>query len=220
MKQNHLALIPCLLLLALHELIGQEAPRTWVPFTATMQMDNDLKDVHIGPATGRETLKIGKYARDGHGNTYQEQKSVNYNTRLREIGPPNKVVIHDRKNQVIYYIYPSKGTFRKERPKSGDLGTTPPTRDDFNRAHRDQVYVGKRKISGIDCEGFRTPAPFSPRNFNETWYAPSLNFMPIKASVYVDEHQRSETTLRNIKVGAEPDENLFRLPEGFREVKR
>ena len=207
----------CLLLLFPVGFFGQEVPSSWIPFTASVA-EQSILDF---PATGhRKIERTGFYARDGHGNSYQEFEWVRTSTSPPVSGPTVDVTLHDRPNQILYLIDPARKSVRKTRPDAGDLTIKPPTREEFDQAHKGEKFVGKKVISGIECEGFQTPARFSRKYINETWYTPSLNFTVIKATVYVSQYQRSEVLFKDIRIGTEPDPNLFRLPEGFKEVQK
>ena len=217
MKQNHLVLIPCLLLLAPLKLTGQEAPNAWVPFTATRVEQYVLEGV--GVLHGR-VERIGLIARDSHGNSYQEHKLGKNSTSLPVLGLTNDVILHDRTQHIVYVIDTSRKLFRKLQPDTNDMSITPLNREQFDQAHKGETFLGKKIISGVDCEGYQSHARFSKKYFNETWYAPSLNFLVVKAVTHNSPDQALQVSLEDLRVGAEPDPSLFRLPEGFREVKR
>jgi hypothetical protein len=196
---------------------GQEAPSSWIPFTANVADQSTVDDRTLGHV---EFERVGFYARDGRGNSYQKYRYVRTPRGLPVRGASNDVVLHDRTNHIAYSVDPVRRSFRKEGPDPSDLRAMPLTRGEFDQARKGEKFIGKKVISGLECEGFQTPTRFSKKYVNETWYAPSLNFMVIKATVYVNRLNRFEVLFKDFKIGTEPDPSLFRLPEGLKEVQK
>jgi hypothetical protein len=49
----------------------------------------------------------------------------------------------------------------------------------------------------------------------EVWYAPALNFEPVRSEHSFPGGLKTSTVIQDIQVGKEPDPQLFRIPEDF-----
>jgi hypothetical protein len=97
-----------------------------------------------------------------------------------------------------------------------------------NRQEMRKKLLGRRVIEGVECEGQEVTSviPINSKLGNkepitaksETWYSKELRISVLT----VNENPlygRSVMRLKNIKTGTEPDENLFRVPDGYRIVE-
>ncbi len=161
----------------------------------------------------------GVYARNSHGSTYL-RRTIKKNTGpLPVVGDTDIAVLLDRPNRLTYIIDFVQKTVRKVPATGSNSEANPPSREQFATTHAGEESLGKQVISGVECEGYRAPVPKFKKHFSETWYAPSLNFIVVKMSGYNVQKDPVESVLENIQLGP-PDPNLFRPPQGFREVLR
>ena len=90
------------------------------------------------------------------------------------------------------------------------------SREDFNKLRRQDKFLGKKVVSGIECEGYKLHDPQREGKFlGEVWYAPALNFEPVKSEYSLPGGLKTSTVIEDIQVGKEPDPQLFRIPEDF-----
>jgi hypothetical protein len=52
----------------------------------------------------------------------------------------------------------------------------------------------------------------------EIWFAPALNFLPVKIQYVMPSGDDVTETLKNLKAGIDPDSALFRIPPDFKIV--
>jgi hypothetical protein len=199
------------------EAFAQQAAPAWIPFSAKMTE-------HYLYVSGADTARVelaGYYVRDSHGRSYNRMRIAHYTSRFPLLGSTDYGRLHDRPSHLMYSIDFVKKTVRKEKSYPSTWGTEPQSRQEFDKARAGETFLGKQVISGIECEGYQAPAPHFKKQFNETWYAPSLNFFVVR-SRYIGssgQKQQVETLLEDIHVGLVPDPILFSLPTGFREVR-
>ena len=206
----------CLLLFVPLGAIGQELPTSWIPFTAK-QVQTYALDLPSGGPRGAEL--IGLYVRDSHGRSYNRLRVTSSPGSLPAYGMTDTATLFDRPSQKFFQIDFVRKTFRIQDPDPSNRSTEPLSREQFDKAHAGEKFLGKQVISGVECEGFQVPTPHFKNHFNETCYAPALNFMVIRATGYNPRKQRFEIRLEDIQAGREPDPSLFRLPDGFKEAK-
>lgn len=179
----------------------------WVPFVAKR-----IDRVRVVAGTGEAS---SYYARDSHGSLYMR---VNRETHSGLIRADRGAFLYDRPHQTTYYI-DFKHKVVRVRPVPANLGPEyqpePLSRQAFDDSHSGDTLLGRLVISGVECEGYRLSKVHSKvRSFNEVWYAPSLNFMPVRL-----EARHRSRLVQDIQVGVEPDPSLFRLPTGFKLLK-
>ncbi len=203
-----------IMLILSFSVLGQEAPNPWIPFTARM-----VERYYI-TSMGEPPTKLefsGYFARDSRGSTYLRRSFKKSTSHLPMVGPKDTVILSDRPNRLAYFIDLDQKTVRKEHEATSNWEADPLSRGRFAKARAGEESLGKQVISGVECEGYRAPVPKFKKHFTETWYAPSLNFLPVKMSGYTLDKDTVESVLENIQVGP-PDPSLFRPPQGFREV--
>jgi len=194
-------------LVALQFAFGQdpESP-AWVPFVA-----NQVEDDRGGLAEKRVKIH-GISARDKNGSTCTIWLSSDRATAL-------VANIYDRPHHVTYVV-----DFRKKMIMRQDEGLTdklvpddkPMTREDFNKRHSQDKFLGKKVVSGVECEGYKLHDPQREGKFlGEVWYAPGLNFEPVRSEHSFPDGQKTSTVIQDIQVGKEPDPQLFSIPEDF-----
>jgi hypothetical protein len=97
-----------------------------------------------------------------------------------------------------------------------------------NRPDLRKKLLGKRVIEGVECEGHEVTSviPINSKLGNkepitaksETWYSKELRISVLTVSEN-PLYGRSVMKLKNIRTGSEPDESLFRVPDGYRVVE-
>jgi len=91
------------------------------------------------------------------------------------------------------------------------------SRADFERLHASDLYLGNQTVSGVECEGFKIADPRRKGKYRgESWFAPSLNFLLIRATTRLADGGEGTTLVKDLEPGKEPDPSLFRLPEDFK----
>jgi hypothetical protein len=202
-----LLLAPFIVVLALQFAPGHdpESP-AWVPFVAN-QVEEDR-----GGAAEKRVKTQGISARDKNGSTCTLWLSSDRATAL-------VAHIYDRPHHITYVV-----DFRRKTIMRQDEGLTdkptpddkPMAREDFNKRHSQDKFLGKKVVSGVECEGYKLHDPQREGKFlSEVWYAPALNFEPIKSEYFFPNGQRTIMVTDDIQVGKEPDPQLFRIPEDF-----
>lgn len=207
----------CVFLLAANRSRAQDAPPTWVPFSAQMIERTTV------PVPGRDASIVemkGSYLRDSHGSSYQKLVVPSIYTRSGSPLAPeyDLTTLQDRPNRSTYSIDYRHMVVHVRHDKEMHLAVDPRTREQFDSSHVGQERLGTKIISGIECEGYRVPNKYSKKRLDEMWYAPSLNFMAVRATTYTQEGHKIEMSLEDIRLGVEPDPSLFKLPEGFKVV--
>lgn len=197
------------------EALAQEALPHWIPLSAKVTEHHPM-DVYPQGTTKNDLT--GFLLRDSHGTTFKRMRFTHTTSQIPILGQTDFGILVDAPNLHIYFIDFVRKTFREQKLNSTPGATGPQTRDEFDKSRAGEEFLGKLVISGIECEGYRVPAPHFKKHFNETWYAPSLNFLVIRSSGYNTQKQQVETLLEDLRTGIEPDPNFFRLPSGFREV--
>jgi hypothetical protein len=217
MKQLIFAIVVVISVLAIDAVAAaaQEAPPPWIPLSAKVT-EHYLVDLY--PEGTTKTDLTGYFLRDSHGRSYTRMRITHTAIRVPLRGQTDFGILLDAPSHVIYYIDFVKKTFRKQELNTKVGGGVPQSREEFDKSRAGEEFLGKQVISGIDCEGYRVPVPHFKKHFNETWYAPSLNFLVVKSTVYYSMKQQTETLLEDMQAGPEPEPGLFRLPSGFREV--
>jgi hypothetical protein len=162
----------------------------------------------------------GVYLRDSHGSVYEETRFL----PATGIAPHLSAFLFDSSRGVTYAIDLTGKRVQALRPRGQRdqpeefhrfLASDPPTAEMFYLARRGDKPLGRKKISGVECVGFRIGS--SRYRYSEVWFAPSLNFLAVRIAVYREDSE-IVTTLRDIEVGEEADAKFFRIPEGFQVV--
>jgi len=214
MKRLAFALVVIAGLLAIHavEAGSQEIKPTWIPLLARVTQR------YFDDAGTMMVESTGIYVRDSHGRSYSRVRGT-YAAGAPFFGRPDFGILDDRPSHLTYIIDFGRRTFRKEKTDPSEDITEPQTREEFDKARAGEEFLGKQVISGIECEGYQAPAPNYKKHFNETWYAPSLNFLVIRSTRYNPMKQQVKILLHTIRAGTEPSPIFFRLPSSFREVR-
>ena len=195
--------------------VAQEAPHSWIPLSAklTRRIWVDL------PGEGTVTVGWeGIYARDSQGRIFNRATLTHPGSPTPVRGSTDTGTIRDLPGHILYMVNYSLRRYYKRKMDPSLDKPEPQTGDEFDKLHAGETYLGKQVISGVECEGYQVPVPKYKKHFNETWYAPSLNFLVVRWTGYNPMKQKVETLLQNIQAGTEPDSTLFLVPSGFQEV--
>jgi hypothetical protein len=179
----------------------------WIPLVAkrTARVYQDSANGMI--LTSEST---GNYFRDRAGSVYQRDLSV--------LGARPDSIAHfeDLQEGKVYEInYPSKtatviGELGMMRPRQ------PLTADEFREQFASAQWIGKKVISGVECEGYRILPGAGGSTQGEMWVAPSLNFLPVQHKIIDREHHAEIVlVLDEIHAGVDPDPGFLKVPEGF-----
>jgi hypothetical protein len=193
--------------MALRLAFGQdpESP-AWVPFVA-----NQVEDDRGGPAETRGKTQ-GISARDKHGSTCTIWLSSDRATAL-------VAHIYDRPHHVTYVVdFRKKTIMRQDEDLTGKQvpDDKPMSREAFNKRHRQDKFLGKKAVSGVECEGYKLHDPQREGKFlGEVWYAPALNFERVRSEHSFPGGGKTSSVMQDIQVGKEPEPQLFRIPEDF-----
>ncbi len=109
-----------------------------------------------------------------------------------------------------------RGTIARRPPPGHFEPRSPQTAAQFAEsfAAGGNQYLGRQVISGLECEGYILTTADGTEAI-PTWFAPSLNFMVVKAVIRPAPDQEHIMILDKIRVGEEPDPKLFQIPDGF-----
>jgi len=180
---------------------------TWVPLVA-MQTAR----VYQGSANGKilTSETTGNYFRNRAGSVYQRDLSV--------LGARTDSIAHleDLPEGKAYEInYQSKtatviGELGIARPRQ------PPTADEFRQLFPSAQWIGKKVLSGVECDGYRIPPGEGGSTEGEMWVAPALNFLAVQHKIIDREHNAEILlVLEEIHAGVDPDPGSLKVPEGF-----
>ena len=196
--------------------MAQSERQVWVSFTAKVVQNYETK---VSPTEATRVELRGVFARNGNGSEYSrltQTKDVNF----IPVGPTVDFAdVYDRQKRSAYIIDFQHKTIQKGAFIRPGVTTEPITRLQFDAARKGETPLGRQTISGVDCEGFRVPAPKFKKQDDETWYAPSLNFVVVRSTHHSEKRQLVTTQFEDIRVGVEPDPAIFRLPDGFKVVQ-
>jgi hypothetical protein len=189
----------------------------WVPFVAKWVQKYELQALR-GPYT---TVLSGVYVRDKEGSWFRRRTVKS--SRLPIIGYTDTAFLYDRANQKLYLLDFARKTIKplqvnaKDQPESGGSPMSPQT---FEQNRSQDKFLGKRIISGVECEGYAIHDPRRKGKYvSEVWFAPSLNYLAIETKRRVQGDQEVTARVEEIQIGKEPDPQYFRLPEGFKMIK-
>ena len=133
-----------------------------------------------------------------------------------------------RRPDLAYLTDPSAGTqweidyklknFRRTDLDPADypeLSAGPITWQAFLISHRKDLSLGRKRLGGMDCVGYRIRSDTAKKIlWKELWYAPSLNFVVARQQYLSPDGVLTIQVLKEIRIG-QPDPNLLRVPEGF-----
>jgi hypothetical protein len=200
--------------LAQESTVREPAPAQWVPFVAQI-VEESRTDY------GRLTV-TGAYVRNRDGSSFR-RITAHFTGSLPLVGVTDQGILYLRPQHVTYHIdFQRKSVTRQidDVAKHPELGPDPMTRDEFDKQHTIDDFLGKQVISGVECEGYRIHhSRKKKKNDPEAWFAPSLNFLVIKSQRRTSEGFDVVGLIDDLQPGKEPDPAFFRLPEGFKLVK-
>jgi hypothetical protein len=184
------------------------AATEWVPFVAKQSAK-----VIQHTLTGEDKVlqeTTGVYLRDRRGSIYSRGLSV--------VGEPSGAglaILDDVRTGATYRIhYAEKKVYarRREMPQ-------PTTEAMFRQIHPQGTSIGKKTVSGVECEEYSVPSKDPSGPPATMCFAPSMNFLPLEAK-FPEPTQNAEVVMRleGIEYGREPDPTLFVVPEGFEVV--
>jgi hypothetical protein len=195
---------------------AEESAKGWVPFVAKWVQKIDQQAVGV-PST---TVISGIFVRNKEGSWF---KRATIKSRLPVLGGADTASLLDWVNHKSYFINFTNKTIKPlqlkidAEPQSGENSTSAQA---FKQRHSQDKFLGKRTISGVECEGYALHDSRHKGKFvSEAWYAPSLNYMEVESRGRDQMGEMVTTQIEEIQVGKEPDPQYFRLPEGFKLVK-
>lgn len=186
----------------------------WVPFAAKQVGKVPERQANGEVRTAQET--IGIYRRNRQGSIFTRNLSV----AGREPSASTEGILQDALTGFIYRIdsqneraFAVKGPDHAGPPKST-------TEDEFRRLHPSERFLGKKKVSGVECEEYSVPGenPADPDAI--MCFAPSLNFFAVQAR-FPEPEFNAEVVVEflDIEVGREPDSQFFSIPSDFEFVQ-
>ena len=180
----------------------EDTPPEWVPFVAT----GSARSFKL-TSSGKELIseELALRMRDSHGSTYTRSVTISGNRH-------DHVTLDDNRSGNVYSINYS----RKEAVviRSSSEARRPRTAEEFaNQWTHGEEYLGTKTIDGIECVGYMVSE--SVDQSTPTWFAPSLNFAILQVTLHPRPDVELVLSLEDIRVGEEPDPNLFRIPEDF-----
>jgi hypothetical protein len=121
----------------------------------------------------------------------------------------------------LYLLDFTRKTAREQDvPDTAQFGVDPMSPENFRKQHADDKVLGKATISGVECEGYGIHDPrHKGKYLSEVWYAPSLNYLVMKARARPTADQGQVSFVSDLQAGEEPDPSYFRLPAGFKVVR-
>jgi hypothetical protein len=179
----------------------------WVPFSAEqVEIHRGPKPYADGPAPERCD---GQYAQSAAGETYTHG------------GCSILATIIDRHNRVRWELDLSLKTARRfniDPRHYAVFAEQPLTPEAFAQTHAEDRALGKKVISGVECEGFEIQPGKAGGQYRraEVWYAPSLNYVAVKFHFASPDGGDVTVTLDHIETGRPPDPALFQVPPDFR----
>lgn len=179
-----------------------DTPPEWVPFVATWSA-RSFKLTSSGKELISEKLTVRM--RDSNGSIYNRSITI---SGIRH----DHVTLDDNRSGNVYSINYS----RKEAVviRSSSEARRPRTAEEFaNQWTHGEEYLGTKTIDGIECVGYMVSE--SVDRSTPTWFAPSLNFAILQVTLHPRPDVELLLSLEDIRVGEEPDPNLFQIPEDF-----
>jgi hypothetical protein len=198
---------------------GTEEPKAaeWVPFVAKLVEKTEIEEVG-GPYT---VTTSGVFLRDKHGSWYRRTTAASRRLPIR--GATDTAFLFDRVNHKYYFIDFTRKAIKAMRVSASEqfwFGLSPTSPQEFGQHRSQDKFLGKKIISGMECEGYRIHDPrHKGKYLAEVWYAPSLNYLAIEAKSRIYGSQKVTTRVEEIQIGKEPDPQYFRLPDGFKMMK-
>jgi hypothetical protein len=129
-------------------------------------------------------------------------------------------VLQDSRAGVDYEIdYAARRALMRRRLPAGEAWTppSPPTAESWAAHHLPELYLGKKVVNGIECEGWRNSGAVG----GEQWIAPSLNYSYVLITILqTGKHFEHDFSLQDIQVGEIPDPKLFKVPSNFTVVSQ
>ena len=194
-------------------------PAQWVPFAATMFQET------ITDIPGRLPDKVviaGPYLRNEQGSTYQRLRLAS-KTHLPVL-TPDIGTLFDRARDLTYIIDYSKRTV-EVRHKTSEAESfqrkAPIAREEFQAIHSSDQFLGKHSFEGYECEGYKIRSAKRKNQFNaEVWYAPALNFFPLRAQYRLPHGGQVNVYVGEIQVGRGVGPEYFQIPENFRIIHK
>lgn len=186
----------------------------WVPFVAKQAGKVLERKANGEVRTTQET--IGIYQRNRDGSIFTRNLAVTG----REPSESAGAVLQDAQTGFIYRIdFENKKAYAVKAPDHS-VPQKPTTEDEFRRLHPPERFLGRKKVSGVECEEYSVPAenPADPDAL--MCFAPSLNFFAVQAA-FPEPEYNAEVVVEflDIEVGREPDPQLFGIPPGFEVIQ-
>jgi hypothetical protein len=177
----------------------------WAAFTARQV------EVHRGPlppSAGPEKCE-GQYAQSAAGETYTRG------------GCSVVATIIDRRGHVRWELDGSQKSARRfplDSRQYAIFAEQPMTAEVFARSHAADRPLGKKIISGVECEGYEIQQNRAGGQFHgaEVWYAPSLNYAAVKFHFAAPDGGDVTVTLDHIDTTHPPDPVFFQVPAEYR----
>jgi hypothetical protein len=192
----------------------------WVPFVATWVEQDEFQKLQVP-----FTLHLsGIYVRDKRGSWFRRATASPIRGGLLAITVyADTAILCDRVNHTFYSLNFMRKTIKPlqvdatSEPLFGDNPISPQA---FEQHHSQDKFLGKRTISGVECEGYANDdSRHEGKHVSEAWYAPSLNYLVIKGKSRLQDGREVTTRVEEIQAGKEPNPKYFRLPKGFKMIK-
>lgn len=180
-------------------------PEAWIPLAA--KQTEKVYQVS-GGEKALISEKTGNYFRNRAGSIYQRSLTV--------VGQPQSTAhLQDVLSGKVYEInYDSKTV--KVLAEGVIAPRRPHTADEFRQHQALNRWLGKKILSGVECEIYKIRPSDDGKTEGEMWVAPALNFLPVQHKI-LDHEGNVEilVILQEIHAGVDPDPSLFKVPDGF-----
>lgn len=192
----------------------------WTPLVARF-IERDQTWTKLGTP---DTLEFsGSYFRDRFGSWYRRMQIASRLNLLRVVGGTDSALLYDRPNHAMYTLDFTRGTVHRQTVDVSvlpEFGPAPMSREAFWASHTQDKALGKKKIGGLECEGYALRDERRQNKYvAEMWYAPSLAYLAVAAKTHFKGDQDVTTMLEDIQPGKDPDPQFFTLPVDFKVIK-
>jgi len=200
------------------ESFAQSTNNRWTPFVSRFVEEQSPSN----PNASYNLIMDGVYLRNSQGASYNRRTvRVHGGSPLALPFLLDMAFLRDRASPMTYSIDYLTKTIKQagDPPGNLDFSVGPLSRTEFDARHVGDRFLGKKTLSGVDCEGYKVPDSHHEGTYSgEEWFAPSLDFMAVRFQGRLPSGEKITMMLKDIKTGKEPDPHYFVLPGGFKRV--